>query len=543
MATKETAALTVAVEHGMRLTALTIATGLLGAPAWAGSTTIGGDITVDYSLTVNYGLASRTSRQASELINGPLTPQGLPSTANIDDGDRNFNRGSLTANRISLLGEADIRRGDFGFFTRATGFYDGAYHGTNDNDSPATVNKFGPHNQFTDDARYYSGERARFLDAYAYGTFNLGEQSRLNLRLGNQVVQWGESLFFPNIAGAQGPVDATKATQPGIEVKDILLPVGQLSAQLQLNPTVTLLGYYQYKYKASELDPVGSYFSQADVVGPGAQFIRAAPGFNIYRGPDITPGNGGQWGAGARFHVTSDTELGIYHLNYDDKTPNVVTSFGSIPFAPFVVPTSYQLKYFDNIKLTGASLATKLGDVSVAGEVSYKQDVPVLVNSLAGPVATRADAVQAQVNFIYLMAPTRLTTGTTTFLGELAYLSVGRVQPTTVFGTVANQLTNRADTLGIQLSAVPSYPNVFNGWDLSIPITYAQLINGRSAVAGAFGSLVGQGDKRFSIGVNFKYLSNLELALTYNAFLGKADPVNRPLADRDYVAFNAKYTF
>ena len=245
MATKETAARTVAVEHGIRLTALTIATGLIAAPAWAGSTTIGGDISVDYSLTVNYGLASRTSKQASELINGPITPQGLPSTVNIDDGNRNFNRGSLTANRLSLLGEADIRRGDYGFFTRATGFYDGAYHGTNDNNSPATVNKLGPNNQFTDDTRYYSGQRARFLDAYAYGSFNLGEQSRLNLRLGNQVVQWGESLFFPNIAGAQGPVDATKATQPGIEVKDILLPVGQLSAQLQLNPTVTLLGYYQ----------------------------------------------------------------------------------------------------------------------------------------------------------------------------------------------------------------------------------------------------------------------------------------------------------
>jgi hypothetical protein len=62
-------------------------------------------------------------------------------------------------------------------------------------------------------------------------------------------------------------------------------------------------------------------------------------------------------------------------------------------------------------------------------------------------------------------------------------------------------------------------------------------------VAGAFGSLAGQGDRRFSVGANFKYLSNLELGVSYNAFLGKADPVNRPLADRDYVALNAKYSF
>ena len=532
-----------AVEHGVPRTALAMALALIAAPASAGSMKIGDDISVEYTLTLNYGVASRAEKQAPELIDGPINAQGLPSTANVDDGNRNFKRGALTSNRLSALGEADIKRGNLGLFVRATGFYDDAYHRSNDNDSPATVNKSGANNEFTSDARRFMGARARFLDAYAYGTFELGERSRLSVRLGNQVVQWGESLFFPNIAGAQGPADATKANLPGIEVKDILLPVGQLAAQLQLNPSVTLLGYYQYQYKPTELDAAGSYFSQADVIGPGAQFIRAAPGFNIPRADDIRPRNGGQWGLGARFRVTDDTELGVYHLRYHDKTPSVVTNFMSIPVAPFVVPTSYQIKYFDRIKLIGASIATKLGDVGVAGEVSYKQDVPVLVDSLAGPVATRADAVQAQVNFLYLMAPNFLATGNTTLVGELGYLKVGKVQSTTAFGAPADQLTNKAETLAIQLSVVPSYPNVFNGWDLSVPINYAHVIKGRSPVAGAFGSLAGQGDRRFSVGANFKYLSNLELGVSYNAFLGKADPVNRPLADRDYVAFNAKYSF
>ncbi|MFC3106588.1 DUF1302 family protein [Undibacterium arcticum] len=45
------------------------------------------------------------------------------------------------------------------------------------------------------------------------------------------------------------------------------------------------------------------------------------------------------------------------------------------------------------------------------------------------------------------------------------------------------------------------------------------------------------------MGTTFKYLNNLELSLAYNAYLGGADPKLRPLADRSYVTFNAKYSF
>lgn len=517
------------------------AAGLLAAPAWAGTATLGNDITVDYSLTVNYGLQARTADPSPALINGPIGAQGVPTTANIDDGNRSFKKGALTSNRLSVLGEMDIKRGDFGVFVRGTGFYDDVYHHGNDNTSPGTINQSGPYNAFTSDARYYMGGRARLLDTFAYGSVKLGDESRLSLRLGNQVVQWGESLFFPNIAGAQSPADGNKANLPGIEVKDILLPVGQISGQLQLNPTVTLLGYYQYQYKPTELSPPGSYFSQADMIGPGAQYIIGAPGFNIPRGPDVTPSNHGQWGVGTRVRVTDDTEAGLYYLRYHDKTPNVTLNYAFMGGIP--IPTSYNVAYLNDIKLLGASIATRVGDVSVGGEISYKQDVPVLVNSLAGPVPTRANATQAQVNFLYIAPPASYAPGGTTWVGELGYLHVGNVQSTSVFGSSTNVLTNATDTVALQLQATPSYPNVFEGWDLSVPIGYAQVLKGNSPVAGAFGSLGGQGDKRFSIGATFKYLSNLELGLTYYAFLGGADPVSRPLADRSYIAFNAKYSF
>ncbi|WP_077037669.1 DUF1302 domain-containing protein [Pelomonas sp. KK5] len=548
-----------------RPTSLAAAAALLAAaPAWAGSATLGDEFSVDYSLTATYSLARRMSAPADALVNGPVSPAtGLPSTVNADDGDRNFSKGALIANRLSLLGELDIKRRNLGVFLRATGFYDAAYHGMNDNDSPATVNKSGANNAFTDEARHYMGQRARMLDAYAYGKFELGEESSLDLRIGRQVVQWGESLFFPNIAAAQGPVDATKATVPGIEVKDILLPVGQVSTSLRVNKVLSLMAYAQWEYKPNELNPVGSYFSYADVVGPGAQYLAIAQGFNAMRGDDIKPRNSGQWGLGARLRVGTETELGLYHLRYHDKNPSVVTNFVMVPnpdpstaaAAPYIpAPTGYNIAYLADVKLTGASIATKLGDFSIGGEITQRSNQPVLVNTALGPIASRARATQAQVNFIYSDGPSWLA-DSTTYVGELVYLSVGGVQgatlvaagipaygtPTVPFASTGLNATKTASAA--QFTVSPGYNNVFNGWDLSVPITYAQQFSGISAVPGALGSLTGKGDKRLSIGATFKYLSNLELGLSYSAYLGSPDPTYRTLADRDNLAFSAKYTF
>ena len=88
-----------------------------------------------------------------------------------------------------------------------------------------------------------------------------------------------------------------------------------------------------------------------------------------------------------------------------------------------------------------------------------------------------------------------------------------------------------------------SYKNVFNGWDLDVPLTYTHDLTGTSPLAGALGSLTGQGDHRVTAGVTFTRLSNLQLSLVYAKFLGSPNPVTRPLADRDYVLATATYHF
>ena len=520
---------------------------VLAGPAQAGVISLSDGIDAEYKLTINYSASMRLKDPSDKLINGPVnSTTNLPTTINFDDGDRNFKAGSLINNRISGLAELVVRGPNYGLAVSGDGFYDQVYHHPNDNDSPGTINKSEPPPQrFADGARYYDGQRLRLLDAYAYGNFRFGPHQDVDLRIGRQVVAWGEALFFSGIATAQAPADASKAFIPGIETKDILLPSNQVSLRMGVTEDLTLLGYYKLEYKHTELSPVGDYFSTTDVVGPGAEFIRAfalAPGvtYNIPSSGEHRPSDFGQWGLGLRYNL-GVTELGFYQLRYHDKNPSVFTNYGPVVLAPgappMILPTSYDIRYVDGIDLTGLSVSSSIGPVNVAGEVSYKNGVPLLVNTVAGPAAMPGKATQAQASAIYIIGPSFLAREID-LVGEASWLHVNGVE-----GASTDSLSNSRNAWAYEGTATFNYPNVFNGWDLAVPLSWAHAVSGNAAVSGAFGSLVGHGDQRASVGLTFTYLSRLEVATSYNAFLGSANPATHPLADRDYVALNLKYRF
>lgn len=250
----------------------------------------------------------------------------------------------------------------------------------------------------------------------------------------------------------------------------------------------------------------------------------------IPRGPDEKPSARNQWGIGARFRVLGDTELGLYYLHYNDMNPSVVTTY---------FPTlQYQQTYFDNIKLTGASFSTQVGPVNVAGEVSYRQGAAVLVNTATGPQSTRANVLQTNLSGIYSIGPSFLA-NSQSLIGELTYVHAGSISELDGSTTLANS----RNALALEIAWTLSYKNVFNGWDLDVPLTYTHDLTGTSPLAGALGSLTGQGDHRVTAGVTFTRLSNLSLSLVYAKFLGSPNPVTRPLADRDYVLATATYHF
>lgn len=511
--------------------------GFSGA-ASAGSFDLGSSgINAQYTMTLGYALAMRTESPSDSLINGPIDPAtGLPTTVNGDDGDRNFKLGSLVNNRISALGEFSLTAKSYGAVLRGDAFYDNVYRSRNDNDSAATVNKVGDNDEFTSLTRKYNGQRVRLLDAYAYTDLNLGKAARLNVRAGRQVVAWGESLFFSGIASAQGPADATKASVPGAELKTILLPVEQIAMQLGFNNGLSLMAHYKLRYEATELQPVGSFMSTSDVVGPGAEMIHAAVGFDIPRGTDNQPSDHGQYGVGLKYQATDSTSVGLYWLRYHSTNPSGV-SFDIAEVMPGVfVPTAYHVDYFEGIHMAGASFSTGIGGANIAGEVSYRSGVDMLVSSVGGPVATRGRMTQALMSAIYTVSPNVLSQEIN-LVGEAGYVHVNGVDG----GKSA--LVNDVNSWAVSTSATLNYRNVFPRWDLAVPVTYAVIAKGTPAMSGSFGSLYGEHDQRASLFANFTYLQNFQVGVGYSAFLGSGDLAKRPYADRDYAAINLKYSF
>lgn len=522
-----------AVPHasgGFVLASLAIAVASLGAAgAHAGEPiSFGSDTELNWSVTTSYGIGMRLSDQDSELL----------SNINGDDGNRNFDKHSLTTNRVGALAEMILTHGNYGAVLRASAFYDDVYHRGNDNNSPATVNKSGANDEFTSDTKRYSGGYGRILDAYVYGNFDLPANQRLSVRAGEHMVAWGEGLFYPGVNGVQSAVDVVKSGQPGVETKEVLLPLGQVSANWEINPDLGLAAYYQYEWAGNELNPVGSFLSTSDVTGPGREVLLAGGARAVYAGTN-TPRDSGQWGVRVMYRPSLTWELGLFHVRYHDRNPSGV----SLSFVP--TPT-YEVDYFEDIKLTGLSFSTLWGETQIGGEWSYRDGAPINVMTPAGPSATRGSGQQFQMSFIRTLGAAPWADGTT-IVGEVVHVRANDVDAHPVYGSKdftydsgTNWQTKSSTAYTLQVSL--SYPGILSGWDLSVPVSFAHVVDGRTPLQGAIGA--GQHDKRLAVGATFKRLGNLELNTTYTNYLSSASlRSNRQLTDRDNITFSAKYSF
>ena len=519
------------------------------ATAYAAPTIqLGENTTLDSSLTVNYTASMRTAKQANQYLGDP----------NSDDGTRNFKRGSLINNRLSLFGELQLKHDNLGAVLRGSDFYDDVYHQRNANDSPDTVNKLGHNDGFSDKTRQLSGGTARLLDAYVYGNFDVGETQYLSLKAGRHLVAWGESLFWSNISQGQAPVDATKFNVPGTEAKDSYLPVGQVSASWSLNEDLALVGYYQYEWDKTQLNPVGDYFG-SDTFGPGAEFFRLGSGLvsSLPDGAAVAyagekdASDSGQWGLGARYRITENTEVGLFHYRYNERVGSLFFDFsGATQYSSLKnightgQAMTYRMGYFEDVELTGVSFSSKVGDsVQYAGDLSYRNGAAVYLDNGA---PTTGQIWQGNLNASYILGPSILAQQTT-FMGEVVHQHIAGVDSVTItgggpgvdgtFDNFESKTQTRGSTL-LGIGAYMDYPSIATGLDLSTKVVWTQNVDG-SAYQG-----LGRDEKRLTVGGDFKYLGNFQVGMTYVAYLSSPDVAQgRLLADRDYLSFNAKYTF
>lgn len=531
-----------------------VATAVLGAllasPALGGESIVFDNGTkLDWKGTATYTLATRLRSPDPVLLDV--------------DGNNNFDKGSLTANRLGLLFEGKLSKDRSGFVLSASTFYDDVYHRGTDSDRPY-LNTSDTPGSFSSDARRYHGGYSRILDAYAYTSFGVGDGDA-TLRVGRHVVSWGESLFFPAISLAQGPVDGSKSDIPGTETKDLLLPEDQVSLIYRPTPEWTLMAHAQYGWHPTVSAAPGSFLNTSDSSGPGNEclgpFIPNGRGgyacsFGARQGDD-RPGDTGQWGIGTRYRVTEETELGLYYLNYHDRI--ALPEIDVFAASDALEGGAYRNRYFDNVKLIGASFSTTLGVATLAGEVAYKRGAPELVDTVvdpgsgtALPTPSRANVLQTSLNSFINLGRSDFADGAL-LLAEVSYIDVRSVKklkargveslgPMAEYFPASNRLSMSGHGLGISTSLILTYDGVFSGWDLEVPISYAHQLSGRTLM----GPVGGEGDRRLSVGAALTYNQNLSFELTYLDFLGSPSTdmkTERLLTDRDQLSLVVKYNF
>src|SRR6185437_11833644 len=297
-----------------------------------------GDITGSWDTTISYGQAWRVSGRDCRLIG--IADGGCGFSPNIDDGDLNYGQGSFSR-ALKAVTELSLNYKDkAGLFVRGDGLYDFAVMGEKTERTP-----------LTHDAKGLVGSYTRLLDAFGFLRFDLGSMPS-ELRLGRQVVSWGESTFIQNGLNEVNHYDVSSLRVPGSELKEALLPDEMAVLNLRFNETVSTQLLYLFQWHETKPEPAGSYFSTNDFGTPAGnkvvlgfgEFSDQGVDFRPLGGPlipnfqavgrlaDRTPSNAGQFGFNVKFYLPNflnGTELGVYFLNYHSRLPVVSAVTGT----------------------------------------------------------------------------------------------------------------------------------------------------------------------------------------------------------------------
>ena len=396
-----------------------------------------------FNSQISLGSSWRLEDQDPQLVTPGNKPNyGLASTSTGDDGNLNFDSGDIYSLIFKGVHDLELRKGDLGLFLRGKYWYDSELadgkrpHGN-------SANAYTPNVKLEDSGfdSYAKASGIELLDAFVYGTFYVGEkQAPIDIRIGRQVASWGESTFIQNGINSINPIDVSAFRRPGAEIKEGLLPVAMAMVSIGLTNALSFDAFYQIEWEKTVIDGCGTYFSSADVAATGCNIVtltnelsdqaQMLPTVGLYidRLPDIEPDDSGQYGVSFRYFAEklNGTEFGIYYMNYHSRIPylggfassNPLIPLGLYPpellaaqeqlfgspsplyggSYPFVYANSFRgfelpdgtvvggnPQYFaefpEDIELFGLSFATNLAGFAISGEVSYRPDFPVQINT------------------------------------------------------------------------------------------------------------------------------------------------------------------
>lgn len=439
-----------------------------------------GEVNGSIDTTVSYGQLWRV--QGQDKTNNDI---------NGNDGNRNFDTG-LVSEVYKVTSDLEVTYQNYGAFVRGTAFYDtqimdkrNDYYDAN---TPVQPSQNYPNDDsFTYETRHKAGRNAEILDAYVYGNWDVADMP-VGARLGRQVFNWGEGIFYRGGVNTTNPVDAAKFRLPGSELKEVLVPVEALSFNLGLTDNLSMETFYQFNWKETAIDPVGTYFSETDPFADGgntaytqsgalAGALTPNPGFgglSLYQLSALNPANGlkgsqfatkdafkvasigsdlnakddGQFGVSFKYVMEelNSTEFGVYFVNYHSKEPyinaDINAAYGGMTGAQF-----NNLQNSAPVQGAAALAAADLGLPAIPAVVD-----PIAQRIAGGLVAVDvANQVGARREYVEDIRTYGLSFNTTldetSVFGELAYrpnLPIGIATTSDMVGQLLGQATQLA---------------------------------------------------------------------------------------------------
>ncbi|HUO20058.1 MAG TPA: DUF1302 family protein, partial [Steroidobacteraceae bacterium] len=324
--------------RGLLIAPAAVCLALCAAPQAGAFNFSSGDWSGSWDTTLGLGAASRVGGRDCAFI--AIADGGCGYGPNIDDGDLNYGKGTFSE---ALTGTTEFSlsyKDKAGVFVRGSGLYDFWVMGQSTDRTP-----------LSHDARDVIGSYTRLLDAFGYVRWNMGS-SPAELRLGRQVVDWGESTFIPGGLNQVDYFDVTALQVPGAELKQALLPDESAVFNLQLTKNLSTQLLYLFDWHQDIIEPDGAYFSTNDIAGAGGNKIVLGFGAisdqgvdfsalgggtignfqSIARLPDQRPPDSGQFGVKFKWYLpnfSQGTELGFYFLNYTSRLPVISIQSGS----------------------------------------------------------------------------------------------------------------------------------------------------------------------------------------------------------------------
>src|SRR5690554_546016 len=410
--------------HAWSLAALPLAIGLASFSGSANAVSFNiGEIEAQLDSQMSIGASMSTAGRDKRLY-WHRDMGGEAAARTSDDGRLNYKKGDVFSKIFKGSHDLELRYGDSGAFIRGNYWYDfetkdGSQRFYDIDDSGRNP--------------LQKGAGVQLLDAFIYHNYFIG-QNPGNVRLGRQVVSWGEGVFIQNGINSINPIDASAFRRPGAELKEGLLPVEMLHISQGLTENLSMEAFYQLKWHGTVADNCGTFFSTTDVAARGCNDRLVWNGEDFPHGAnpasplgsmgyiarvrkDKEASDSGQFGVAFRWFVPTlnNTEFGFYAMNYHSRNPlysnvagrvagTVNVSQNGLPISPdFTLPSfdagasgllrpvegydglpggaGYFFEHPEDIRLYGISFGTDIGGMSVAGEISYRPNMPLQINT------------------------------------------------------------------------------------------------------------------------------------------------------------------